>query len=82
MTKYVAEYYGGGHAMIGFFEAKSEQEVRDYLIRKYGEIVEISQIVEQTDQSASISSILKEDKNTIQATKLDEFAENKEGKKT
>jgi len=78
MTKYVAEYYGGGHAMIGIFEAKSEQEVRDYLIRKYGEIVEISQIVKQADQSASIPE---ENKNIMQATKLDEFAENKEGTK-
>ena len=49
MTKYVAEYYGGGHARIGIFEAKNEQEVRDYLIRKYGEIVEISQIVKQKE---------------------------------
>jgi len=49
MTKYVAEYYGGGHAMIGIFEAKSEQEVRDYLIRKYGEIVVIFQIVKQKE---------------------------------
>ena len=78
MSKYVAEYYGGGHAMIGIFEAKNEQEVRDYLIRKYGEIVEISQIVKQADQSASIPT---ENKNTMQATKLDEFTENKEGKK-
>jgi len=75
VTKYVAEYYGGGHAMIGFFEAKSEQEVRDYLIRKYGETVEISRIVEQADLSASIPT---ENKNAMQATKLDEFVENKE----
>ena len=72
MTKYVAEYYGGGHAMIGIFEAKSEQEVRDYLIQKYGEIVEISQIVKLADQSASIPE---EGKNAMQVTKLDEFAE-------
>jgi len=78
MTKYVAEYYGGGHAMIGIFEAKSEQEVRDYLIRRYGEIVEISQIVKQADQSASIPM---ENKNAMQATKLDEFAKGGEGAK-
>jgi len=78
VTKYVAEYYGGGHAMIGFFEAKSEQEVKDYLIRKYGETVEISQIVEQADQSASIP---RENENTKQATKLDEFAKGGEGTK-
>jgi len=78
MSKYIAEYYGGGHAMIGIFEAKSEQEVRDYLIRKYGEIVEISKVVKQADQSAYIPT---ENKNAMQATKLDEFAENKEGKK-
>ena len=75
MTKYVAEYYGGGHAMIGIFEAKSEQEVRDYLIRKYGEIVEISQIVKLADQSASMPE---EGKNTMQVTKIDEFAEKEE----
>jgi len=78
MTKYVAEYYGGGHAMIGFFEAKSEQEVRDYLIWKYGEIVEISQVVKQADQSASIPT---ENKNTIRVTKFDEFVKSKEGTK-
>ena len=72
MTKYVAEYYGGGHAMIGIFEANSEQEVRDYLIQKYGEIVEISQIVKLADQSASMPE---EGKNAVQATKLDEYAE-------
>ena len=72
MTKYVAEYYGGGHAMIGIFEAKNAQGVRDYLIRKYGEIVEISQIVKLADQSASIPE---EGKNAVQAAKLDEYAE-------
>jgi len=76
VTKYVAEYYGGGHAMIGIFEAKNEQEVRDYLVRKYGETVEISQIVKQADQSASIPT---ENENTKQATRLDEFAENEGG---
>jgi len=78
MSKYVAEYYGGGHTMIGFFEAKDEQEVRDYLIRKYGEIVEISKVVKQADQSASIPT---ENKNAMQATKLDEFAEKEEAVK-
>ena len=78
MTKYVAEYYGGGHAMIGIFEAKNEQEVRDYLIKKYGEIVEISQIVKLADQSASIPE---EGKNASQANKLDKFVESKEGAK-
>ena len=78
MTKYVAEYYGGGHAMIGVFEAKNEQEVRDYLIKKYGEIVEISQIVKLADQSASIPE---EGKNASQANKLDKFVESKEGTK-
>ena len=72
MTKYVAEYYGGGHAMIGIFEAKSEQEVRDYLIRKYGEIVEISQIVKLADQSASISSMLEGNKNTMKEVEKNE----------
>jgi len=78
MTKYVAEYYGGGHAMIGVFEAKNEQEVRDYLIKKYGEIVEISQIVKLADQSASIPE---EGKKASQANKLDKFVESKEGTK-
>jgi len=75
MTKYVAEYYGDGHAMIGIFEAKNEQEVRDYLIKKYGEIVKISQIVKLADQSASIPE---EGKNASQANKLDKFVESKE----
>jgi len=78
MTKYVAEYYGGGHAMIDVFEAKNEQEVRDYLIKKYGEIVEISQIIKLADQSASIPD---EGKNASQATKLNKFVESKDGEK-
>jgi len=72
MTKYVAEYYGGGHAMIGVFEAKNEQEVKDYLIKKYGEIVEISQIVKLADQSISISSILEGNKNTMKEVEKNE----------
>jgi len=42
MTKYVIKYYVGDLSIIGFFEAKNEQEVRDHLIRKYGKNVEIS----------------------------------------
>jgi len=72
MTKYVAEYYGDGHAMIGIFEAKNEQEVRDYLIKKYGEIVEISQIVKLADQSISISSMLEGNKNTMKEVEKNE----------
>jgi len=72
MTKYVAEYYGGGHAMIGIFEAKNEQEVRDYLIKKYGKIVKISQIVKLADQSISISSILEGNKNTMKEVEKNE----------
>jgi len=78
MTKYVAEYYVGSYNMIGLFEAKNEQEVRDYLIKKYGEIVKISQIVKLADQSASIPE---KGKNASQATKLDKFVENKDGEK-
>jgi len=72
MTKYVAEYYGGGHAMIGVFEAKNEQEVRDYLIKKYGEVVKISQIVKLADQSISISSMLEVNKNTMKEVEKNE----------
>ena len=72
MTKYVAEYYVGSYNMIGLFEAKSEQEVKDYLIKKYGEIVKISQIVKLADQSISISSMLEGNKNTMKEVEKNE----------
>jgi len=47
MKKFVAEYYiEGGIEKMGFFNAKNEEEVKNYLIKKYGENVKIIQITE------------------------------------
>jgi len=44
--KFVAEYYTESGEKMGFFNAKSEEEVKNYLIKKYGESVEIINILE------------------------------------
>jgi len=45
--RFVAEYYADGRERMSFFTANSGQEIIDYLKRKYGESVEIIQIIEQ-----------------------------------
>jgi len=44
--RFVVEYYTGREEKMGFFNAKNEEEVKNYLIKKYGESVEIIQITE------------------------------------
>jgi hypothetical protein len=47
MKRFAVEYYRGDKEKIGFFTAKDEEEVKDYMTRKYGETIEIIQIVKQ-----------------------------------
>jgi len=46
IKRFVAEYYTDGREKIGIFDAKNEEEVKNYIIKKYGESVEITQITE------------------------------------
>ena len=46
IRRFVVEYYTEGGEKMGFFNAKNEEEIKNYLIKKYGESVEIIQITE------------------------------------
>jgi signal recognition particle receptor subunit beta len=46
MKRFVVEYFIEGIEKMGFFNAKSEEEIKNYLIKKYGKNVEIIQITE------------------------------------
>ena len=55
MKRFVAEYYIEGIEKMGFFNAKSEEEIKNYLIQKYGGSIEIIQITELKGDNENVA---------------------------